>query len=165
MQKEGLSRTRAAEEEDAERLKKREQSGSRRGSRADEEAGGEVRHTHFVYKRNARAGKWRKRAEGGAEGSRAEERKRREAERKRREGAEGGRAEAEGGGRGQQSGRAEAEQREGAEGSGAEAERKSGSGGRQSGRAEAEGGRAEAEGGASMGYRECREAWLSHFQP
>ena len=41
------------------------------------------------------------------------------------------------------------EQREGAEGS----------------RAEAEGGRAEAEGGASMGYRECREAWLSHFQP
>ena len=22
-----------------------------------------------------------------------------------------------------------------------------------------------AEGGASMGYRECREAWLSHFQP
>ena len=24
-----------------------------------------MRHTHFVYKRNARAGKWRKRAEGG----------------------------------------------------------------------------------------------------
>ena len=41
-----------------------------------------MRHTHFVYKRNARAGKWRKRAEGGAEGSRAEERKRREAERR-----------------------------------------------------------------------------------
>ena len=29
------------------------------GSRAAGEAGGEVRHTHFVYKRNARAGKWR----------------------------------------------------------------------------------------------------------
>ena len=68
------------------------------GRRAAGEAGGEkgevVRHTHFVYKRNARAGKWRKRAEGS--------------------------------------------------------------------RAEAEGG---AEGGATMGYRECREAWLSHFLP
>ena len=60
-----------------------------------------MRHTHFVYKRNARAGKWRKRAEGSraeaegesrgqqsGSGGRAAERKRREqreAERKRRE--------------------------------------------------------------------------------
>ena len=67
------------------------------GRRAAGEAGGEVRHTHFVYKRNARAGKWRKRAEGGEQ--RAAERKQREgAVRKRREEAEGGSsAEAEGG--------------------------------------------------------------------
>ena len=63
-----------------------------------------MRHTHFVYKRNARAGKWRKRAEGGAEGGA-------EAEggsggRKQREEAEGNRAEAEGGAEGS---RAEAE--------------------------------------------------------
>ena len=74
--KRGAIKERAALEKGAERLKKREQSGRRRGSRAAEE---EVRHTHFVYKRNARAGKWRKRAE--------------EAERKQREGAEGSRAE------------------------------------------------------------------------
>ena len=73
MQKKGLKRR--------ERLYRKDESGSRRGCRAAEE---EVRHTHFVYKRNARAGKWRKRAEGG----RAEERKRMEEqreERKRRE--------------------------------------------------------------------------------
>ena len=52
-----------------------------------------MRHTHFVYKRNARAGKWRKRAEG----SRAEERKRREVQREEQRAAEGSRAEAEGG--------------------------------------------------------------------
>ena len=95
----------------AERGAIKDESGSRRGRRADEE---EVRHTHFVYKRNARAGKRRKRAEGGraeerksgsgGRGRRAEERKRREAERKRREGAEGSRSEAEGGSRGQQIG-------------------------------------------------------------
>ena len=56
------------------------------GRRAAGEAGGEVRHTHFVYKRNARADKWRKRAEGGSRGQQS------------------GRAEAEGGSRGQRSG-------------------------------------------------------------
>ena len=59
MQKEGLQGGRRAAGEGEERLKKREKSGSRRRTREAIEAGGEVRHTHFVYKRNARAGKWR----------------------------------------------------------------------------------------------------------
>ena len=62
-----------------------------------------MRHTHFVYKRNARAGKWRKRAEG----SRAEERKRREVQREEQRAAEGSRAEAEGGRAEAEGGRAE----------------------------------------------------------
>ena len=59
MQKEGLQGGSRAAGEGEERLKKREKSGSRRRTREAREAGGEVRHTHFVYKRNARAGKQR----------------------------------------------------------------------------------------------------------
>ena len=117
MQKEGLKRR--------EQLYRKDESGYRRGSRAAEEEGAErlerkcVTRTSYINVTQEQASGGREQREG-AEGSRAEERKRREAERR----------------------EAERKRREGAEGSGAEAE-----------------------GGASMGYRECREAWLSHFLP